>query len=524
MRGIYVNREYSWLLFNKRVLDQASDLTNPLLERCKFLSIFASNLDEFFMVRVGSLCNESLTDPNVKENKTGLTPAKQLEGIRAVVRRHYQNRISAYIKLRGELNKAGVRILKASELTPRQSEECKSYFLAHVLPLLSMMVLDAKHPMMQFENRRHYMIYDLEREGRRMIGVTFLNPAADRLYRIGYGKKVKLVPVEELLKAFGHLGFMGYTVRGRMLMRVTRNADVDTRVDDNDVEHDFSEFMKKKIESRARMGVVRLEVDDESSPLKDFVLRLLKLDPDYCFEDPNFFDYKFLFSLGNYFPPEEAAQLRYPPFRGAIDAEIAEAPSLIDYIYGKNIFLSYPYDSMTPVVDLLDECAKDKRVLSIKITIYRLANHSRIVDALCRACERGKQVTVVIELMARFDEENNMHFAPSSTAWRTIRCIPRSSPSSSKRGKRSATSPTSARATTTSLPPSSTPTSTTSRRTPRSARTRSRSSVISRSAIPISIIRSCSSRPKRSNRASSPSSTARSRRRKRAARGRSSPR
>ena len=411
MRGIYVNREYSWLLFNKRVLDQASDLTNPLLERCKFLSIFASNLDEFFMVRVGSLCNESLTDPNVKENKTGLTPAKQLEGIRAVVRRHYQNRISAYIKLRGELNKAGVRILKASELTPRQSEECKSYFLAHVLPLLSMMVLDAKHPMMQFENRRHYMIYDLEREGRRMIGVTFLNPAADRLYRIGYGKKVKLVPVEELLKAFGHLGFMGYTVRGRMLMRVTRNADVDTRVDDNDVEHDFSEFMKKKIESRARMGVVRLEVDDESSPLKDFVLRLLKLDPDYCFEDPNFFDYKFLFSLGNYFPPEEAAQLRYPPFKGAIDAEIAEAPSLIDYIYGKNIFLSYPYDSMTPVVDLLDECAKDKRVLSIKITIYRLANHSRIVDALCRACERGKQVTVVIELMARFDEENNMHFA-----------------------------------------------------------------------------------------------------------------
>lgn len=207
MRGIYINREYSWLLFNKRVLDQATDLTNPLLERCQFLSIFGSNLDEFFMVRVGSLYNENLTDPNVKENKTGLTPAKQLEGILAVVRRQYQSRISAYIKLRGELNKAGVRILKASELTPRQSEECKNYFLAHVLPLLSMMVLDAKHPLMQFENRKHYMIYDLEREGRRMIGVMYLNPAADRLYRIGYGKKVKVVPVEELLKpsAISHL-------------------------------------------------------------------------------------------------------------------------------------------------------------------------------------------------------------------------------------------------------------------------------------------------------------------------------
>ena len=381
MRGIYINREYSWLLFNKRVLDQATDLTNPLLERCQFLSIFGSNLDEFFMVRVGSLYNENLTDPNVKENKTGLTPAKQLEGILAVVRRQYQSRISAYIKLRGELNKAGVRILKASELTPRQSEECKNYFLAHVLPLLSMMVLDAKHPMMQFENRKHYMIYDLEREGRRMIGVMYLNPAADRLYRIGYGKKVKVVPVEELLKAFGHLAFMGYTVRGRMLMRVTRNADLDTRVDDTDVEHDFSEFMKKKVESRARLGVVRLEVDDETSPLKDFVLRLLKLDPAYCFEDPHFFDYKFMFSMGKYFEPEAAAQLRYPPFKGAIDPDLADAPSLIDYISQKDVFLSYPYDSMTPVVDL------------------------------CRACERGKQVTVVIELMARFDEENNMHFA-----------------------------------------------------------------------------------------------------------------
>ena len=411
MRGIYVNREYSWLLFNKRVLDQANDLTNPLLERCKFLSIFGSNLDEFFMVRVGSLYNDSITSPNVTDNKTGLTAAKQLAGILAVVRKQYQNRASTYIKLRADLDKAGLRILRAAELTPRQSEECRAYFVAHVLPLLSMMVLDAKHPMMQFENRKHYMIYDLEKDGRRMIGVMYLNPAADRLYRIGYGKKTKLVPVEELLKAFGHLAFMGYTVKNKMMMRVTRNADIDTSVDDSDVEHDFSEFMKRKIESRAHLGVVRLEVDDESNPLKDFVLRLLNTDESCCFEDAHFFDYKFLFSLGNYFPKEEAQALRYPPFKGAVAKELEEAPSLIDYIYEHNVFLSYPYDSMEPVVDLLDECAKDPRVLSVKITIYRLANHSRIVDALCKACERGKQVTVVIELMARFDEENNLHFA-----------------------------------------------------------------------------------------------------------------
>ncbi len=411
MRGIYVNREYSWLLFNKRVLDQSADLTNPLLERCKFLSIFCSNLDEFFMVRVGSLYNEMLAGPNLTDNKTELTPAKQLSGIMALVRKQYKNRAAAYVRLRGELAKAGVRILKASELTPRQSEECRQYFVSRVMPLLSIMVLDAKHPMIQFSNMRNYMLFDLERDGRRMIGVMYINPGIDRLYRIGYGKKAKVVPLEELLRAFGHLAFIGYTAKSRMLLRVTRNADLDTRVDDSDVEHDFSVFMKQKIESRARLSVIRLEVDDDTSPLKDFVLKQLKLDPAYCFEEQHYFDYKFLFSIGNYLPAEAAAALRYPPFKGAVEEDIAEAPSLIDYVSRRDVFLSYPYDSMDPVLDLLDECAKDKRVLSIKITIYRLASHSRIVDALCRASERGKHVTVVIELMARFDEESNLHYA-----------------------------------------------------------------------------------------------------------------
>ena len=411
VRDIYMNREYSWLLFNKRVLDQACDLTNPLLERCKFLSIFCSNLDEFFMVRVGSLYNDSLTAPDVCDNKTGLTAAKQLSGIMTVVEKLYQSRTAVFVSLRRELAKAGVRMMRAADLTPRQNEECKTYFLTRVMPLLSLMVLDAKHPMIQFENMRNYMMYELERDGRRMIGVLYVNPAVDRLYRLSGGKKAKVMPIEEMLRAYGHLAFMGYTVKNKIMLRVTRNADLDTRVDDSDVEHDFSEFMKKKIETRARLGVVRLEVDDAASPLKDFALKVLKLDGAYCFQEQNFFDYKFLFSIGKYLPAEVAAALRYPPFKGAVAEEMEAAPSLIDYVLGRNVFLSYPYDSMEPLVDLLDECAKDKRVLSIKITIYRLANHSRIVDALCKACERGKQVTVVIELMARFDEESNLHYA-----------------------------------------------------------------------------------------------------------------
>ena len=410
-RGIYVNREYSWLLFNKRVLDQANDKTNPLLERCKFLSIFGSNLDEFFMVRVGSLYNENLTDPSGADNKTELTAAKQLAGIMAVTRRLYALRGATYASLKKQLSQAGVRLLSADELTPRQRETCKAIFLSRVLPLLTMMVLDAKHPMMLFENLKQYQLYDLERDGRRMLGVMCASPAADRVYLVGEGKKAKVILLEELLKAFGPLAFSGYAVRGRLALRVTRNADLDTRVDDSDVERDFSVFMKKKIETRAKLGAVRLEVDDVASPLCEVVLRLLKIDPAYCFEEPHCFDYKFLFSIGNFLPKEEAAALRYPPFKGRVAPELAEAPSLVDYALQNNIFLSYPYDSMNPLVELLEECAKDRRVLSISITIYRLASHSRIVDALCRACENGKQVTVVIELCARFDEESNLHYA-----------------------------------------------------------------------------------------------------------------
>lgn len=411
IRDIYVNREYSWLLFNKRVLDQSVDLTNPLLERCKFLSIFTSNLDEFFMVRVGSLYNESISEPQATENKTRLTSAKQLDGIADVVQKLYEMRAVCYSALRKDLGKNGLRILRAEDLTPRQTEECRQIFLRHVLPLLSLMVLDAKHPLMQFENKRSYMICQLEKDGRRMIGVISVNPSLDRLYRLSGEKKVRLIPLEELVRMFGKLAFTGYTVNEQMLMRVTRNADFDTHIDDSDVERDFSEIMKKKVESRAKLNVVRLEVDNAESKLKEFVLKLLNLNPKFCFCDERFFDYKFLFSLGNYLSAEQSAPLKYAPFKGAVSDELSMAPSLIDTVFRHDVFLSYPYDAMTPVVDLLEECAKDKRVSSIMITIYRLAHHSRIAELLCRASENGKQVVVVIELCARFDEENNMYFA-----------------------------------------------------------------------------------------------------------------
>ena len=411
VNGRYVNREYSWLQFNKRVLDQADDLTNPLLERCKFLSIFHSNLDEFFMVRVGSLYNENLVHPKVRDNKTGLTAAEQIDGILSVVRKYYKLSCRTYVNLRRELASAGLRLADGEKFTPRQKDECGQYFLSHILPMLSPMVLDAKHPMMRFENKSMYMIYDLEKGGRRMIGVMAIPTATERLHRFGRGKKINLVTTEELVRTFGHLAFTGYTVNDKMMMRVTRNADFDTQVDDSDVEHDFSVIMKEKIELRSKLAVVRLEVDKNSKKLKEFVLEVLGLKNKFCFFVEGCFDYKYMFSLGSYLPADSAAKLRYPPFKGRVAHAVNAAPSMIELVKSRDVYLSYPYDSMSPVLRLLDECAEDDRVIAIRITIYRLANGSRIVESLKRASENGKAVTVVIELCARFDEENNLNAA-----------------------------------------------------------------------------------------------------------------
>ena len=413
VKGIYCNREYSWLQFNRRVLDQANDLTNPLLERCKFLAIFCSNLDEFFMVRVGSLLNESKLDPAARENKTELTAEEQVNGILEVVKPLYKECSVVFSRLKAELAKNGMRILRPNELTIRQRAQCEAHFFESVLPLLSPMVLDAKHPMIRFENKHLYMMFELEKEERDMFGVMAIPPAAERLFRIEGGKKINLVTVEDLVSEFGAYAFPGYTVKGKAMLRGTRNADFDTNVDDADLEHDFdfSKYMKRKVGMRSTLDAVRLEIDKNSDRLRSFVLKNLDLKKSFCFKVEHYLDYKFLFSLGKYFPEEKLSILKYPPFKGRVASELMPPVSLIERVKERDVFLAYPFDSMDPLVRLLNECADDKRVVSIKITIYRLDNHSRIVEALKRASENGKEVTVVIELCARFDEENNMYFA-----------------------------------------------------------------------------------------------------------------
>ena len=413
IKGIYINREYSWMAFNRRVLDQATDLTNPLIERCKFLSIFHSNFDEFFMVRVGSLLSDSKLNPDEKDNKTLLTAKKQIDGILSVAKKHYRAADAAYTNIKKDLAKAGLRIKSGKELTDKQKKICKKYFESQVLPLLSPMVLDAKHPMIRFENMNEYMVVELTKSDRTMYGVMSISSKLPRLFKIDDKKKrTTVITVEELVRTFGHTAFDGYNVKSQAMLRLTRNADFDASVDDRDIERDFdfSKFLKHKVELRGTQDAVRLQIDGKADSIKNFVLKTLNLKKSFCLEVKHALDYKFLMSLSQYFDKDELAELKYKPAK-PLPSPVPMGASVIEAVLKNDIFLAYPFDSMDTLVRLLDECADDSRVAAIKITIYRLDHRSRIVEALKKASENGKDVTVVIELCARFDEENNLYFS-----------------------------------------------------------------------------------------------------------------
>ncbi|MCD8372079.1 MAG: polyphosphate kinase 1 [Clostridia bacterium] len=412
-KGIYINREASWLKFNMRVLEQSLDEDTPIIERGKFLSIFCSNLDEFFMVRMGSLYNEGNLHPGARDNKTNLTSSEQFEAIASRAQRFYELREHSFAKLKKDLSAYGVNILTFDKLSPVREEELKKYFTAKVLSLLNPMVIDAKHPLIRFENLKCYMLYKLKKNDHTMIGVMEFSDRLDSLYRFNSGKKANFITMEEIIRNLGAYAFAGYTVTSAITIRVTRNADIETYVEDADMEYnnDFSQYLKSMVETRLIKNAIRLEVNGESKSLMKFVTEALEIEDSLIYKVRNNFSYKYFFSLAQKLDKELAKTLTYPAFKPVISDRLQNAPSMVDEVRKKDVLLRYPYESMEPLIRLLNECAERKDCIAIKITIYRLANHSRIVEALKRASENGIDVTVVIELCARFDEENNLYFA-----------------------------------------------------------------------------------------------------------------
>ena len=412
IKAPYINREYSWLQFDRRVLDQARNPDNPLLERCRFLSIFISNLDEFVRVRLGSLVNLELHSPGYIDNKTGMNARDQINMILNLLPGLYKKSDETFSKLRRELKSSGVDIIMHNTITETQKVKALQYFQENVIPFLSPLVLDAKHPMIRFENQRLYLVLRLERDGREMFGVVSMGMRIEPLIRIGGGKKVKLLPAEEMLYLFGDTLFPGTTIKEKSLLRVTRNADFEATVEDADIEYDFdfSKLIRNRIESRGSLAVVRLEMNTQSDELKQFLIKHLGIKKNQVFMVEGSFSYKYMFDLDRFFPLEERTKLRYPAFKGSVPAGL-ERGVMIDTVLKRDVFLSYPFQSMDPLLWLLEECADDPRVSNIKITIYRLAKNSRIVASLVRAAENGKDVSVVMELCARFDEESNLSYA-----------------------------------------------------------------------------------------------------------------
>ena len=412
IRAPYINREYSWLNFNLRVLDQAMDLTNPLLERAKFLSIFKSNLDEFTMVRLGSLENSNINEPDERENKTELTASEQIESLLMLYPELYRKADHVFNFLNTELYHKGINIIKGKDLSIKQREKCLEYFNSYMLARISPLVLDQKHPLIRFWNLRTYMVLLLERNGREMFGVVSLSPSIERIYQIPGGKKKHLILAEELLYTFGDLAFPGYKVKSKALMRVTRNADFEANMEEADIDYnfDFSKFIKTKVEERTNLSPVRVEINSSESTIINYIAKQIKIKKNHIFTSESYFDFKFLFLLKDYLEKDKAEELLYKNFTPYFDPALKEN-SISEYVKKKDIFLSYPYDSMDVLIKLLKEAAEAKDVVSIKITIYRLTDHSRVIEPLLKAAENGKDVTALMELCARFDEENNLYYA-----------------------------------------------------------------------------------------------------------------
>lgn len=414
IKGPYMNRELSWLAFDKRVLDQAMDLTNPLLERCKFLSIFTSNLDEFIQVRLGTMQNQMEKDPGERENKTGLTAKEQTDLVLSLLPSLYKLSNETWRFLRTELYDKGVDIMRAKDLSERQKPAALEAFEKEILPRVNPMVLDTKHPLYRFENLRTYLVVSLERKGRQLFGVASMHMTTPRLIHIPGGKKKHLVLSEELLSAYADKVFPGFTLKEKALIRVTRNADFDASTEDAEDDEfgfDFSRLIQTRVEGRTKGDVIRLETTSLSEALKSFLLKTVGVKKSHVFQVPGCFDYKFMFRLGDEFDYETVSTMRFPAYKPVTPRALASTNDLIAEVMHRDIFLAYPYQGMDVLLRLLEQAAGDPRVTSIKITIYRLASRSRIVEALRKAAENGKEVVAVMELAARFDEENNLYNA-----------------------------------------------------------------------------------------------------------------
>ncbi len=405
------NRELSWLRFDERVLLEATDPTVPLLEQLKFVSIFTSNLDEFFMIRVGSLHDMSLMDVRSIDAKSGLSPAEQLTAIFAAVRPLIAQRDAIWADLCARLAPHGIHALTLDRLPKQDRAFARRWFEDEVDPLLSPQIVDSHHPFPHLANKVLHVGVRLRGKRGERFGVIPLPAAVPEVLFLP-GDDVRWIGTGDLLLDQVSRIFQGYKVVEAALFCVTRNADITPNDEAFEVDEDFRTQMKKLLRSRTRLAPVRLELDRPiSATFQGYLCDRLRLTPEQVFPSTSPLKLSWAFSLADRLTPAQRRRLTYPPFTPQRTDALVPGENVLRQVLKHDVLLSYPYESMDPFLQLLREAAEDPAVLSIKITIYRLASRAKLVEHLCAAAENGKDVTVMIELRARFDEQNNIDWS-----------------------------------------------------------------------------------------------------------------
>ncbi|MDU5570817.1 MAG: polyphosphate kinase 1 [Peptoniphilus harei] len=409
MKSYFQNRELSWLRFNERVLLEATEDCVPALEKLKFVSIFVSNLDEFFMVRVGSLHDLSSLKKEVKDNKTGMNAEEQISAILNALPEMYREKDEIFKKVSEELENSNIKKLNYSDLNLEQKKFVEDFYMKRIDQLVSPQIVDINHPFPFLENTKLYAFAHLEKDKEKVFGIIPVRNTYPK-YLLLPGEKVEYILMEEIILNQIDQIFKEYKILSKNIIKVTRNTDF---VDDRDTWEefdDYTEYMKSILKKRKRLNVVRLESEGKlSKQALNFLLEKIELTQDAYFPLESPLNMKYVFSLIDEIPNAIKTKLLY---RDLIQYNPADfSKSVIDDVRHKDRILSYPYESMDTFISLLKEAANDPDCKSIKITIYRLAKNSKVVRYLTEAAQNGKEVTVFVELKARFDEESNINYA-----------------------------------------------------------------------------------------------------------------
>lgn len=407
------NRELSWLRFDDRVLEEAIDENVPLYERLKFIAIYASNLDEFYRVRVGSLCEMASVDTNGFDNKSFMTPSQQLDKIFVATKQLNQKADKIFATVEKQLKTYGIERKKVKSLNQKDKTYVKTYFDNQISPFLSPQIINVRHPFPHLLNKALYVGIILTRKKKKVFGIIPVPSNLPKIVYIPNKSKIRYVMTEDIIATYADKIFDGYEVENTAILSVTRSADISLDDERLDLGEDFLEHAREVLLKRQRLAPVRLEIEGNiDSTMMKYATEQFKITSKQIFIYKSPINKSYIFSLGSKFNEEQKNGLMYPPFEPSHICCVPENASVMDYVVNNDVMLQYPYQSFDIFLKFIKEAVTDEKVFAIKITLYRVGSHrAQLMNYLSMAAKMGKDVTVLMELRARFDEENNINWA-----------------------------------------------------------------------------------------------------------------